>query len=253
MMIYNYHTHTKRCNHAGGEDREYVENAIQGGVKTLGFSDHAPYLFPNTDYYSAFRMRTDELFDYAESVRTLQREYAKDIRILLGFELEYYPDLHAEEMRFLEQVKPDYRIMGQHFGGNEIGVSYAPAMSNVEQFSAYISQVIEGLKTGDFAYLAHPDLAGYRYPDEVVLGEYTRLCEAAKRLHIPLEINLLGLRTNRHYPNRRFFEIAASVGNDIVIGADAHEPIHVCDVETQKKALQMIRDLNLKLIEKPFI
>ena len=252
-MIYNYHTHTKRCNHADGEDREYVEKAIQGGVKTLGFSDHAPYLFPNTDYYSAFRMRTDELFDYAESVRALQKEYEQDIRILLGFELEYYPDLHAGEMQFLGQVKPDYLIMGQHFCGNEIGSPYVPTLNNVEQFATYISQVIEGLKTGDFAYLAHPDLAGYRYPEEVILREYTRLCENAKALHVPLEINLLGLRTHRHYPDRRLFEIAARVGNDIVIGADAHEPIHVCDVETQEKALEMVRDLGLKLIEKPFI
>ena len=111
-MLYNYHTHTARCKHADGTDREYVEAAIQAGIKELGFSDHAPYLFPNTDYYSSFRMKTDELFDYAESVRTLQKEYAKDIRILLGFELEYYPKFHADEMKFLSQVSPDYCILG---------------------------------------------------------------------------------------------------------------------------------------------
>jgi histidinol-phosphatase (PHP family) len=60
-MKHNYHTHTTRCNHAEGEDREYIENAIKGGMETLGFSDHAPYLFPNTDYYSAFRMQIEEL------------------------------------------------------------------------------------------------------------------------------------------------------------------------------------------------
>ena len=36
-MRYNLHTHTKRCNHAQGEDREYVEAAIKAGIKTLGF------------------------------------------------------------------------------------------------------------------------------------------------------------------------------------------------------------------------
>ena len=74
-MIFNYHTHTTRCNHAIGTDREYVENAIQKGLKTLGFSDHAPYFFPNTDYYSPFRMQVDELFAYADSIRALQKEY----------------------------------------------------------------------------------------------------------------------------------------------------------------------------------
>ncbi len=41
-FIANYHTHTKRCRHAVGEDREYVEAAIEAGLKVLGFSDHTP-------------------------------------------------------------------------------------------------------------------------------------------------------------------------------------------------------------------
>ena len=99
-MLFNYHTHTKRCRHAICEDREYVEKAIQQGIQTLGFSDHAPYLFPNTKYYSSFRMFPDQLEEYANSVRSLQKEYANDIRILLGFELEYYPAFHEAEKRF---------------------------------------------------------------------------------------------------------------------------------------------------------
>ena len=39
-MIANYHTHTWRCHHADGTEREYVENAIAAGIKILGFSDH---------------------------------------------------------------------------------------------------------------------------------------------------------------------------------------------------------------------
>ena len=30
-MIANFHTHTSRCNHASGTDREYVEAAIEAG------------------------------------------------------------------------------------------------------------------------------------------------------------------------------------------------------------------------------
>ena len=36
-MYANYHTHTKRCQHAVGEDREYVEAAIAAGIQVLGF------------------------------------------------------------------------------------------------------------------------------------------------------------------------------------------------------------------------
>ena len=135
MLPYNYHTHTARCNHADGTDREYVEAAIQAGVKELGFSDHAPYLFPNTNYYSAFRMKTDELFAYAESVRALQKEYADDIRILLGFELEYYPAFHKEDnlvilahpFRDLTMLPPEVDVDGAEVFNMHPGHNNRPA------------------------------------------------------------------------------------------------------------------------------
>ena len=40
LLKYHYHTHTKRCGHAQGEDEEYVLSAIKHGFKFLGFSDH---------------------------------------------------------------------------------------------------------------------------------------------------------------------------------------------------------------------
>jgi hypothetical protein len=36
-----------RCQHAVGEEREYVEEAIKEGFEVIGFSDHSPYLFKN--------------------------------------------------------------------------------------------------------------------------------------------------------------------------------------------------------------
>lgn len=251
-MLYNYHTHTYRCNHASpAPEREYVERAIQRGIKTLGFSDHAPYVFPNTDYYSVYRMRTDEIFEYADTVRSLAKAYEKDIRILCGFELEYYPEFHKEEMRFLKQVNPDYLILGQHYLGNEIA-GYSVRQNTDVGLSAYVTQVLAGLATGDFLYLAHPDLAGVDYSKEGLIREYTRLCEGAKAMGIPLEINLLGLRDHRWYPSERFFEVAAKVGNDIVLGSDAHEPEAISDDVAVQEAKALAKKLSLRLIETPF-
>ena len=44
-MDYNYHTHTTRCHHAVNSDEEYIQAAIEAGIKYLGFSDHAPVVF----------------------------------------------------------------------------------------------------------------------------------------------------------------------------------------------------------------
>jgi histidinol-phosphatase (PHP family) len=94
---------------------------------------------------------------------------------------------------------------------------------------------------------------GYNFPQEHIQKEYLRLCEGAKALHIPLEINLLGMLTKRHYPNKVLFEIAAKVGNDVVLGVDAHDPKYLNDKALVAEGKQMAKELGVKLIEQPFI
>ncbi|MFR7473117.1 MAG: PHP domain-containing protein, partial [Ruminococcus sp.] len=89
-MLANYHTHTARCQHAVGEDREYVECAIAGGIQVLGFSDHCPWVNPN-GYVSGIRMTPEQLDGYVTSLTDLKREYADDIQIYIGLEAEYIP------------------------------------------------------------------------------------------------------------------------------------------------------------------
>ncbi len=254
-MLFNYHTHTKLCGHAVGENREYIETAIARGLKTLGFSDHAPYLFPSKELCEKPRhsMRLDQLHDYVDSVRALAKEYKDDIRILCGFELEYYPDYHEEEMAFLHTVSPDYLLLGQHYIGNEANGRHIYGTTDETMLIAYATQAIAGMNTGDFLYLAHPDMPGWNVNEEVAEREYRRICEFAKKKNIPLEINLYGLSDKRHYPSRAFFEIASKVGNEVVLGVDAHNPKLFLDENTEEKALKMVHELGLKLIEKDLL
>ena len=39
----NFHTHTYRCKHAVGNEEDYVIEAINQNLTTLGMSDHGPY------------------------------------------------------------------------------------------------------------------------------------------------------------------------------------------------------------------
>ncbi len=251
-MLFNYHTHTARCNHAKGTDREYVEAAIRAGIKVLGFSDHAPYVFPKeTGYYSSFRMKVEEAEDYVSSVLSLKKEYEKEVEILCGFELEYYPDYHKDEMAFLRQYKPDYLILGQHCLGNEVSGLLGRGSDDI-LLTAYVTQVLAGLATGDFLYLAHPDMCGYRYSEEWMQKEYRRLCEGAKRMNVPLEINLLGVRENRWYPDGRFFKIAAEVGNEVLLGVDAHSPESL-ENSGEEKARELAKEWGIALRETPLV
>ena len=227
MLNYNLHTHTKRCNHASGEDREYVEAAIRADMKTLGFSDHCPQFFPVEDYYSFFRMFPEQAQEYAESVRALQKEYRNDIDILLGFETEYYPQTYDAFIEFVRPLHLDYLIMGQHFVGNEYdeGSYYAASEGKKERYlDKYVQQVKEGLSKGVFTYLAHPDIVWYCGDWGYYRQKMTELCRFAKERDIPLEFNLLGYINKRSYPCPAFWNIVSQVGNKVVVGFDAHSP-----------------------------
>ena len=54
----NYHAHTVRCQHAYGTEREYIEAAIEMGMKEFGFSDHVPCPFKD-GYVSGIRKKAE--------------------------------------------------------------------------------------------------------------------------------------------------------------------------------------------------
>ena len=108
-MIANYHTHTWRCRHADGTEREYVERTIEGGLKILGFSDHSPYPFPD-GYDSGMRMRLDQVEGYVDTVLALKKEYDKDIEIHLGLETEYFPRFWDQLIDFLSDYPFEYFV-----------------------------------------------------------------------------------------------------------------------------------------------
>lgn len=248
MMEKNYHTHTYRCNHATNEDeRAYIESAIQGGLKVLGFSDHVPMPpFPEPAYYSGFRMKRELLPDYVQTILDLKKEYANDIEILLGFEAEYYPQMFDAMLEMLSPYPYDYLIQGQHFLGNEVeGDSVSRVTTTQADIARYVSQVCEGMKTGAFSYLAHPDIFRFEGDDAVYARQMRKICETANALDMPLECNLLGLRDGRHYPCDRFFRLVAECGCKVIIGCDSHSAASLSNTQNKQDANDMLARLGV--------
>lgn len=251
-MIANYHTHTSRCMHACGEDREYVEAAIESGIQILGFADHTPYP-TNPDFRSGMRMALDEADGYFQSIMDLRKEYNNDIKILAGVEAEYFPEHFHKLVEFMKDYPLDYMIMGHHFVPDEQhGMYVGCEFTDRGILEEYGNNVVEGIKTGKFAYVAHPDLPNYVGKDkkEAKAAVFNRICEAAKECNVPLEINMLGLTRGIQYPSDEFFEIAGQHGNDVIIGMDIHNPKHFGNDIAIGECVKMAERYKLNLLQK---
>ncbi|MCR4567729.1 MAG: histidinol-phosphatase [Pseudobutyrivibrio sp.] len=244
-MLANYHTHTIRCNHASGSEREYVENAIKNGFKILGFSDHVPQPYED-HFYSHIRMRMNEVENYTDTLVKLRDEYKDDIQILIGYEVEYTQKYFDRLLAYLRQYPLDYIIQGQHFAPDEVTGFYAGALTESEQdLIDFVNLTIEGMSTGYYSYLAHPDLINYAGPDEVFQKHMKRIVQASIDLNIPLEINMQGFLIDRNYPCDRFFSMASEMGAKFVIGCDAHTPKDVLQPEATPAFVDFLKRNNI--------
>ncbi len=250
-MTVNLHTHTYRCGHATGTAEEYILRAIENGIKVLGFSEHAPC--PSLE--SGFRLPSSQVKDYFSELELLREKYKNDIKIYIGFEMEYYPERFEEMYNFAKENGAEYLILGQHFTRNErpdgtfVGITPKPKEILIE----YVDAVIAGIKTGVFTYICHPDVVVYTENEEIYKAEMTRLCIAAKEYDIPLEINFYGIRDNRFYPLDKFWEIAGKIGCRVVFGFDSHDTLSAYDGDSIPAAIELVEKYNLKLIENPKI
>ena len=255
-MKANYHTHTRRCMHAIGSDEDYVISAIKGGFDILGFSDHTPWKY-ETDFKANMRMPLSQFQDYYQSIAALREKYKDQIQIKIGLECEYYPMYMDWLENFVKDQQIDYIIFGNHYQQtDEIHRYYGRICKDEKTMRAYVDDAIAGMETGFYSYLAHPELFMRCYPkfDDTCVLASKKICEAAKRLHIPLEYNLAGLAYNEEmhteeYPHHGFWEIAAECGCDAIIGVDAHDNLDLENTHRWDYAHRYLKGLGIHVLD----
>ena len=191
-----FHTHTQRCGHGAKDtgDKEWVKNAIKGGIKKLAFTDHIP-LPDGMNHKANSRMDIAEVESYLTSIHYLQEKYKGQIEIESGFEFEYSDrDLaHLQELK----SKTDKMVLGQHFviddKGQEHGIVRGKGGKQIsdEVLDLYAESIISAMDKDLPDVIAHPDLfMQARDSFGAKEEEITRaICRKAIEKGIPLEIN----------------------------------------------------------------
>ena len=251
-MQYNYHTHTVRCHHASGEAEEYVIRAIENGVKYMGFSDHVPLKFTDGKE-SGHRIPVCEGKAYCDEMKALAEKYNDKIQIKVRFEMEYYPEYFEKTIKEVKEYGGEYLILGQHFLKPENSGAFPTIKPNesADELKEYVSTVISAIKTGVFTYVAHPDIFNFVGDAEIYKSEMRRLCITSRELKVPLEINFLGIRGGRNYPNDALWQVAGEEKSPVVFGFDAHDIYSAFDGESLSKAKEIVQKYNLNYIGRP--
>ena len=252
-MDYNYHTHTVRCSHATGTAESYIERAIECGIKDMGFSDHAPFRYPDGQE-DGYRVPVAQARDYVEEISALREKYRGRINIRIGFEMEYYPAYFQDMLAQAVSAGAEYLLLGQHFyNDSRAGKPSTQATTSEEDLDAYVSCVLSAMESGVFTYVAHPDILRFTGEPTLYREKMRKICALSREKGVPLEINFLGIRDSRHYPNDVFWEIAGEEKSPVTFGFDAHDTQNAYDGESLVKANALVRKYGLHYIGKPKI
>ena len=235
QKISNFHTHTYLCNHATGRPVDYVLAAKNDGCSELGISDHCPYPDLHEQNWLNCRMSVNQIEEYINDVKEAAK--VADFKVHLGFECEYdknFLSWYRDELK--GRYGAEYLVFGPHWVTKGNIHPYAPEFNHDKKLLfKYTRQVIEGIQSGLYSILAHPDLfmSGWLEWDSEAESCLKDILEAAKSQNLPVEVNGYGIvkglfETSRGirygYPYHEFWELVALSGAKVICNSDAHTP-----------------------------
>lgn len=254
------HNHTEFCPHGSGEDVElFIRRAIECGFKTYSITEHFPLPEPFYQPTSGSRhavataaMLATELPQYFAKLNYLKAKYRQQIRILVGFEVDYiaeYADWIAEQLAVYHQQIDD-AILSVHFLPTPSGLravddtaadfrnGVLPAYgSPLGVANAYLTTVQQAVnwqvphKPHRYGHLMLYRKWRNTFPSQTIWGNQTtqkkfkQILTTIQTNGDLLDCNMAGLfrpTETESSPNATWIQIAHQHQIPLVFGADAH-------------------------------
>ncbi|QGZ97485.1 histidinol-phosphatase HisJ family protein [Mycoplasma sp. NEAQ87857] len=255
-MKYDYHMHTTYCKHADVSVEQLVAQHIKNQFLEIGISDHIPYP-GKLDSKDNARMYLNEMQSYLNEIKQ-QKELHKDkIKILSGFESEYFPSMHQWYLELLKKDDVDYLILGIHAVENlDPENNFNKNCTNHLQLERYFKALDQGMRTNMFLYAVHPDfyMKSFEVWDDKCIELANKICDLALELDFPLGFNINGLWKGKRvignvyrnkYPIYEFWQIVKAKGVKIVLESDIHHQKQLYDNDIVNKTYQVLNDWGL--------
>jgi len=234
-MPVDYHNHTSRCGHAGGETRDYVLRAIAAGLQEIAITDHL-FLYDRlpASRDPRFAMREEELPGYVEEVQRIQEEFSGRIHVRLGIEADYFEGHEARLAEILSRYEWDVVLGSVHWVAGDWIDFTAERMEkgNPERlWQEYWRLLRKACASGFFDVMTHFDLPkkfGNRCPEE--LEELAEMAVAsAAAADVAVECSTAGWRkpVGEQYPSAPVLTLLLHYGVPLTLSSDSHAPAEV--------------------------
>lgn len=244
------HIHTPFCPH-GTKDSldQYIEKAIASGFNDISFTEHAPlpssFIDPTPMKDSG--ISNQQLYPYIDAITQAKDAYKNDIRIRVGFEVDFIKGYESETQSFLDEIGPllDDSILSVHF--LKIGSQYecmdysketylemAAKLGSVQALYDLYYETVRASISADLGKfkpqrIGHPTLVhkfqlahGEPIDDSQQIEQILKLMADSR---YELDLNSAGFSKPdclESYPPEHFIALAKNLGIPLVFGSDAH-------------------------------
>jgi histidinol-phosphatase (PHP family) len=248
----DYHSHHRRCGHAVGELREYVEAALGQGLTHFGLSDHNPAWWSESEHpYPGTYMPKSAYAAYLAEARALQTEYAGQVSLRVGVETDWIDGRASDLARFLESHSLDYALGSVHYcAGKSIFDRRRWATDDPDTvFASYYGLVEDAARSGLFDILSHLTAVEAYAPPQVrkrAVEYYAAVADAVAEGGCLVEINTSGYRKmgeDEPFPNRTMLRLLLERGVGLTFGSDCHTPQEVAF--GQERVLGLLTELGV--------
>lgn len=259
------HIHTPFCPHGTKDTLDsYIEEAIKQGFSQLTFTEHAPLPAGFTDSTPTRDSGMDkgDLDDYFSALQQVKKEYAADIVIQTGLEVDYVEGFEKETASFLDEYGPllDDSILSVHFlkkQSNWYCVDYSADLfeemvtvfgSTAAIYEKYFETVQRSIETDLGLFkpkrIGHLTLVHkfqHRFPCESDFSRETeQILQAMKHNNYEIDFNGAGLMKplcREPYPPPGIIQKARLMDIPLVYGSDAHQAKDIGQGYTEMFAL----------------
>ncbi|MDK1017978.1 MAG: histidinol-phosphatase [Actinomycetota bacterium] len=248
-----------------GHIEAFVETALANGADEVGFTEHLYRCVesvtvlgrwweddPRKDLrdYARSYVRSERVLSLERYVQAVVDAKDRGLPVLLGLEVDFFPETADAVAEFLEPYPFDYLVASTHWLG-AWGIDLAEQVSEferrgpVQSYEDYFRTETELAASGLFDILAHADVIKKQgvYLQEPPLDLYEELAVAAARGGTGVEISTAGLYqpAREMYPARPLLERFYNHRVPITLASDAHIPQHAA--RDRHKAIELARSV----------